>query len=92
LFAAFCLVKWEKQKRSFGCVGITFAVTEALICLVFDNDITSVTLCLFVPHFKALFFCRNTLHTLSNVIAPLASHLRAECIPEELKKEAPVCK
>ena len=40
-------------------MGINFAVTEALICLVFYN-ITSITLCLFVPHFKALFFCRNT--------------------------------
>jgi hypothetical protein len=75
-------------------VGINFAVTEALICLGFYNDIKSITLCLFVPYFKALFFCRNTLRTLSDAIAPLASHWHAECIPKELKnlRKAPLCK
>jgi len=75
-------------------VGINFAVTEALICLVFNNNIKSITLCLFVPHFKALSFCRNTLRTLSDAIAPLASHWHAECIPKELKNlcKAPVYK
>jgi hypothetical protein len=73
-------------------VSINFAITEALICLVFYNDIKSITLCLFVPHFKALFFCRNTLRTLSDAIAPLADHWPAECIPKELKNlhKAPV--
>jgi hypothetical protein len=75
-------------------VSINFVVTEALICLVFDNDIKSITLCPFVPHFKALFFCRNTFRTLSDAIAPLASHWHSECIPKELKNlhKAPVCK
>lgn len=74
-------------------MGINFAVTEALICLVFDNDIKSITLYLFVPHFKA-FFCSNTLRTLSNANAPLASHWHAECLPKELKNlhKVPVCK
>jgi hypothetical protein len=85
--AASLLVKWAEGKRGFGCVGIKFAVTVALICLVFDTNFNSITLCLFVPHFKALFFCRNRLHILSDAIAPLASHWCAECSPrpKELK-------
>lgn len=77
-------------------MGIKFAVTEALICLVFHTDFKSITLCLFVPHFKALFFCRQRLCALSDAIVPLASHWHPECSPrpKELKNihKAPVCK
>jgi hypothetical protein len=85
-----------RRKNEFSYLGIKFAVTEALISVVFDTNFKSMTLCHFVPHFKALFLCRNTLRTLSVAIAPLASHWHAECSPrpKELKNlhKAPVHK